>query len=324
LISGERDGIFIPIPQYPLYSAAITLQGGSQVGYYLKEDKAWGTSVQELEHAHSYAIQHGIVPKALVSINPGNPTGQVLTAENMKEIIDFCWRMKMVLLADEVYQENVYVKDVKSFHSYKKVLMSMGPKYKDLELISFHSVSKGFIGECGHRGGYLEAWNIDPEVKAQIYKLASINLSSNTPGQLLMSLMTRPPKQGEESYPLYAQERDNILNSLKRRAEKLTKFFNSLEGVSCNSAEGAMYAFPKISLSQKAIEAAKEQHKAPDTFYSLNLLESTGVVVVPGSGFGQRDGTFHFRTTFLPPEKKIDSVMEKMGKFHANFMTKYK
>ena len=79
--------------------------------------------------------------------------------------------------------------------------------------------------------------------------------------------------------------------------------FNELEGITCNEAEGAMYLFPRITLPQKAIDAAKKKGQAPDAFYTMELLNATGVCVVPGSGFGQVKGTWHFRSTFLPPEK---------------------
>lgn len=137
--------------------------------------------------------------------------------------MDFCFRKHIVLMADEVYQENVYVKD-KPFVSFKKVLFEMGSKYSDnLELASFHSVSKGFIGECGKRGGYMELVNFDADVKAEVYKLASIGLCPNTIGQLVVDLMVNPPKEGEESYPLYKKERDAIYDSLRRRANLLTE-----------------------------------------------------------------------------------------------------
>jgi len=199
----------------------------------------------------------------------------------------------------------------------------MGPKYENFELVSFHSVSKGFTGECGQRSGYLEALNFSSEAKAQLYKLASVSLCPNTGGQVLMSLMVNPPKEGDPSYSLYIKERDDIYESLKRRAIKLTNFLNTLEGVTCNTAQGAMYAFPQIRLPPKAVEAAKLIGKTPDNLYVLSMLEETGIVVVPGSGFGQKDGTYHFRTTFLPQEDKIDLVMERMKVFHSNFLKKY-
>jgi alanine transaminase len=84
-----------------------------------------------------------------------------------------------------------------------------------------------------------------------------------------------------------------------------------------------MYAFPQIRLPAKAVKAAEALKKRPDEFYAIQLLDETGVCVVPGSGFGQKDGTYHFRTTFLPQEDKIQIVLDKVGKFHAKFMKQY-
>ncbi|KYQ93252.1 alanine transaminase [Tieghemostelium lacteum] len=324
LINGRTDGIMIPIPQYPLYSATIELYNGTQLGYYLNEENGWSLEVSELERSYQDAVSRGIKPRALVIINPGNPTGQSLDYENMKGIIEFCYRNKLVLLADEVYQENVYVKEQKPFVSFKKVAKDMGGFYSSMEMVSFHSVSKGFVGECGKRGGYMELNGFLPEIRSEIYKLASIGLCPNVIGQLVVDLMVRPPVQGEPSYDLYIQERDSIYNSLKRRAFALNKALNSLEGVTCNPSEGAMYAFPQIRLPTKAVEHAKSIKKSPDTFYCISLLEETGIVTVPGSGFGQRDGTYHFRTTFLPSEEAIEGVCKKMSDFHAKFMNKYR
>ena len=99
---------------------------------------------------------------------------------------------------------------------------------------------------------------------------------------------------------------------------------NNLEGIECNPAEGAMYIFAKIKLPNKFIAKAKELNKEPDTLYSLELLEHTGVCVVPGNGFGQDEGTFHFRATFLPEEKEFDGFIASIKEFHTTFMKKYK
>ena len=115
-----------------------------------------------------------------------------------------------------------------------------------------------------------------------------------------------------------------IFESLRRRATKVVAALNSLEGVTCNDCEGAMYAFPRIELPSAAVEAATAKDLAPDTFYAVELLDATGICVVPGSGFGQEDGTFHLRTTFLPPEDKMDEVNDRMKVFHEKFMDKYR
>lgn len=321
---GINDGVLTPIPQYPLYSALITLLNGSFVPYYLDEGKSWSCTTNTLTEALNEAKSKGITTRALVVINPGNPTGQVLPVEAMQAVVSWCKENEICLMADEVYQENIWKPDAK-FVSFRKVAKDMNAfdGEKCLQLISFHSISKGFTGECGLRGGYFEVQGIPADVKAQILKLASINLCSGTIGQIATGLMVNPPQMGEESYDSYESEKNAILTSMKRRAVLISEALNQLDGVSCNPIEGAMYAFPTVTLPAGAIEAAAAQGTEPDAMYAMELLENTGIVVVPGSGFGQVPGTFHFRTTILPPEDKMEDVVTLLGKFHANFLKKY-
>ncbi|XP_077240884.1 alanine aminotransferase 2-like [Tasmannia lanceolata] len=322
LLRSEKDGILCPIPQYPLYSASITLHGGTLVPYYLNEATGWGLEISEVKKQLEAAQSKGITVRALVVINPGNPTGQVLAEDNQREIVEFCKKEGLVLLADEVYQENIYV-DNKKFNSFKKISRSMGYGEEDIALVSFHSVSKGYYGECGKRGGYMEVTGFSADVREQIYKIASVNLCSNISGQILASLIMNPPKVGDESFESYSAEKDGILSSLARRAKTLEDAFNSLEGVTCNKAEGAMYLFPRLYLPQKAIEAAEAVKTAPDAFYARRLLNATGIVVVPGSGFGQVPGTWHIRCTILPPEDKIPAIVSLVTTFHESFMSEF-
>ena len=168
LLTGEggagKAGIMIPVPQYPLYSAAISEFSAYPIRYYLNEEKGWSLDVSELDRALSEA-KSKCKPKAIVVINPGNPTGQVLTKENIENVIKFAHKNRLFILADEVYQHNIYAKG-SEFFSFKKVLMDMGAPYNTMELASFMSASKGFMGECGYRGGYAEVINLDPEVCA--------------------------------------------------------------------------------------------------------------------------------------------------------------
>eukprot|EP00834_Sanchytrium_tribonematis_P001215 NODE_27_length_39007_cov_1.590650.p30 type:complete len:135 gc:universal NODE_27_length_39007_cov_1.590650:35651-35247(-) len=111
--------------------------------------------------------------------------------------------------------------------------------------------------------------------------------------------------------------------SLKRRSQKLVTSLNKLPGVKCNPAEGAMYVFVKLEFPEKFIKEAQQIKKHPDTLYCLQLLEKTGVCVVPGNGFGQLPGTFHFRSTFLPPEDQFDQFLNYFTSFHLQFMKDY-
>lgn len=170
----------------------------------------------------------------------------------------------------------------------------------------------------------MEVTGIDNDIKDQLYKVASVNLCSNISGQILASLVMNPPKSGDESFELFFAERDSILSSLARRAKTLVDALNQLEGVTCNEAEGAMYVFPRIHLPQKAIKAAEAVNMVPDAFYCQRLLEATGIVVVPGSGFGQVPGTWHFRSTILPQEDKMPAIVSRLTTFHQKFMEEFR
>ncbi|HAF96186.1 MAG: aminotransferase class I/II [Elusimicrobia bacterium GWC2_51_8] len=327
LTRSDSDGYMIPIPQYPLYSATIALYGAKQIDYLLDEEDSWQLNEGELTRSIEAARKGGVSPVAIVVINPGNPTGAVLSKENIAMIIRFAKKHGLSILADEVYQENVYTEKLR-FHSFAKVMCETGET--GVTLFSFHSVSKGFLGECGHRGGYLEARNIPGDVYAELIKLQSIGLCANVSGQLVTYLMAAPPEKGDESFDLYVKERDAILREMKEKAEILGKGLNEIEGMRIDIPRGAMYAFVKFDLPHpKGVDLVKmppeerlKYEAARDFQYCLSLLEETGICVVPGSGFGQRPGTLHFRTTFLPPKEDIMALVENMKKFHASYTAK--
>ena len=259
LVRTARDGIMIPKPQYPLYSAAITMVGGRAVYYSLAEEAGWTTSWAELERAYAEAVAEGTAVRALAMINPGNPVGAVLSEAAVAELICFAAAKGMVVLADEVYQLNVYAEG-SAFYSCKQVLRKLqegvlqppelargapacgAAELAATQLISFHSTSKGLIGECGQRGGYLEMVGFSDATRAQFTKVAATSLSSGTIGQCFVGMMVKGPKEGEPSYALFAQESADIMAGLKRRALQATAALNDLEGVSCQPIEGAMCA----------------------------------------------------------------------------------
>jgi hypothetical protein len=119
------SGVMIPIPQYPLYTASIALRKGNAVNYYLDEENGWSIDIDHLEESLANAKEGGINVRGFVLINPGNPTGQVLSREAMHEVVNFCSRNKLVLMADEVYQENVY-DDNAEFVSAKRAAFETG------------------------------------------------------------------------------------------------------------------------------------------------------------------------------------------------------
>ncbi len=322
LCANEKTGILVPIPQYPLYTASLSILNAQVVPYYLDESKNWGTDLTTIKASCEKAKAEGVDVRAIVIINPGNPTGASLSEADIRGVIEYAQQEKLVIMADEVYQTNVFVGEFHSFKSVLRQLQKENPgKYDTVELASLHSVSKGMVGECGHRGGYFELVGFDPKVQEEIYKFVSITLCAPVIGQCLVQLMVDPPKEGQPSYELYKREYDFIFNNLKERATALHRAFEQMEGVQCDQPQGSMYLFPTIQVPAGAVAAAKAAGRTADEFYCLELLKHTGVCVVPGSGFGQLDGTLHFRTTFLAPGTEwVGNVV----KFHQEFMEKFR
>jgi aspartate/methionine/tyrosine aminotransferase len=173
----------------------------------------------------------------------------------------------------------------------------------------------------------MEFRNIPDDVMAEMAKLQSIALCSNVPGQLATYVMVAPPRPGEASHATYAEERDGVIAQLKKKAELLDKGINAIEGMSLAMPQGAMYGFvrfelppePGADVATMTPEERRAYEGTRDTAYCLALLEETGICVVPGSGFGQRPGTFHFRTTFLPPMDEIAALVANLRTFHESY-----
>ena len=243
--------------------------------------------------------------------NPGMPPPCFLRVplESIQEILTFAKRNSLVILADEVYQENVYGA---AFVTFAKALGA-----QDVPLFSLHSISKGFYGECGHRGGYLEVRN-PPKVEGAdldfvdlLLKQASVSLCANTAGQILVFLMVSPPAEGSQPYAEFLQQKQQILGELHEKATMVREAFTQMEGVECFGKTGAMYLFPRLN---------KLPEGTDDFDYCMALLEKPGLCVVNGSGFGQKGGTSHLRIAFLPPKDQLAKVLPQWIKFHNDYV----
>ena len=162
---------------------------------------------------------------------------------------------------------------------------------------------------------------IPEDVNDIFFKMASSKLCSNASGQAMVSLMCRGPKRGDVSYESHEREKIALFDSLKQRASVVSQGLDNIPGFACQPATGAMYAFPSVQMPSGAIKAAQEMDMSPDTLYALELLQTTGICVVPASGFGQKAGRFGFRTTFLSPE--MESVVEDIKHHYEEFCNKY-
>jgi len=311
LITDPKDGIMIPIPQYPLYSATIRRCGGTQVNYYPDEERDWALDKNELERAYNDAVKQGVQIKAIVVINPANPTGAILDRESVNHVIQFAGEKEIAIISDEVYQENLYGAEFISFAS--------AVKGTDVPLFSLHSASKGFYGECGHRGGYMEARNL-PKVLGNdlpfidiLFKQASVNLCSNTVGQSMMFMISNPPEPGSDPYQQHITEKQSVLDDLFEKAMMVKDAFKEMDGVECFGKIGAMYLFPRLN---------KLPEGTGDFEYCMNLLETTGLTTVNGSGFGQKPGTNHLRFAFLPQKEMLIKVLPEWIDFHNNYINR--
>lgn len=322
LVNGEsspRTGVLTPVPSHCTTTSCIVSLGGVVVPYFLTEEQGWNLQVEELQRALDSA--KGVCnPVALYVINPGNPSSQVQSRESMQEVIRFVAEKRLVLLADEVYQDFVFG-EKSEFISYKRVLAEMGPPLSDtVELASFHSASKGLMGECGLRGGYVELVNLDPAVMTHIHTLFTTDSCASVFGQIALDLMINPPQPGDPSYPLYAEETDRIRTSLAHNVKRVYEVFNSLPGFCCQPVTGGVFAFPRLFLPPKAIQTAKKIGMQPDTFYCLRLLEEAGVFILPGYEFEQKEDTFHIRLCIISPEGTMEEVLRRISSFHTDFM----
>ncbi|KAI3835473.1 hypothetical protein MKX03_034563 [Papaver bracteatum] len=244
------------------------------------------------------AKSKGITVRSLVVINPAiQSAGIVLAEENQRAIVEF------------YKKENLFPKNMSSSlpHSFDQL--------DYLFIYKFH-----YHGECEKRGAYMEVTGFSPKVREHIYKVASVNLCSNISEKNLASLVMNPPKVRDETFESYSAEKNGILSSLAKACQgnwltdesyALEDAFNKLEGVTCNKAEGAMYLFPPTKT-------------APDAFYAKRLLEATGIVVVPGYGFGHVPGTWHISFIILPQEEKIPAIITRLTYFHQAFMAEFR
>ncbi|HPB99054.1 MAG TPA: hypothetical protein PKW66_24225, partial [Polyangiaceae bacterium] len=155
-------------------------------------------------------------------------------------------------------------------------------------------------------------------------------LCANVSGQLVTYLMVAFSKPGDASHELYVCERDSILRDLKEKATLLGQGIQQVPGMFVDIPQGAMYAFvrfelphkPGVDPTQMSADQREKYEAERDNAYCLALLEETGICVVPGSGFGQRAGTLHFRTTFLPPRDEMEDLVKHLGGFHVRYVEK--
>ena len=284
LVDAE-DEVLIPLPTYPLYTAVLAKLGARAVFYKTDPTNGW---LPDLDHIRSLVSSK---TRALVAINPNNPTGAIYPEATQRAMLELASSHGFVLLADEVYGDL----------GYDGPVPPMGLLDPEAPFISFSSLSKAYLAP-GWRAGWM-AVGANPrmdEVLAAIKKLADGRVCSNGPMQAAILAALSDDRSHLQVFT----------KALRQRAELTSASLNAIDGIQCVTPSAAFYAMPQVSLP-----AGKT-----DEDYVLGLLRSTGVLCVYGSGFGlPAEGGF-FRVVFLADPKELTEIYELISTFTNQFL----
>ena len=284
------DELLLPMPDYPLWTAATSLSGGTPVHYLCDEANGWMPNLLD--------IRAKITPrtKAIVVINPNNPTGVMYSDELLTGIVELAREHGLVILADEVYDKVLY-EGIK--HTAIASLSS------DVLTLTFNSLSKSYRS-CGYRAGWLV---VSGDKRAASDYIEGLNMLSN------MKLCSNVPGQWAIQTALGGYQSINDLTCeggrLRRQRDLAYELITAIPGVSCVKPVAALYMFPKLDPVMYPIK--------DDRQFFLELLRETRVMLVQGTGFNWPDPD-HFRIVFLPHE---DDLREAIGRI-ANFLASYR
>lgn len=284
-IVDEGEEVLVPSPTYPLYTAVLAKIGAQPAYYRTDHTNHW---LPDLDHIRSL-----INPKtrALVVINPNNPTGAIYPESMYRELIELAEAHGLVILADEVYGDLAYDGSVPP----------MAALDNDAPIISYSSLSKAYLAP-GWRAGWMAVGSsprLDPALAA-IKKLADGRLCSPGPMQYAVTAALT----GDRSHQV------SFRKALRARAELTTTRLNQIPGMSCVAPRGAFYAMPKVELPKGKT----------DVDYVLGLLRAKGILVVYGSGFGTAPEDGFFRVVFLASPAELGAIYEDMADFTKTFL----
>jgi len=284
------ENVLLPRPGYSVYNGEMNFLGAEINQYDLDEEKNWEVDVESLRKNVNEKT------KAIVVINPSNPTGGIISKKNLQTIIGVAAEHELPIISDETYDQIIF--DEEEF-------IPMASLSKDVPVISLGGISKSYLAS-GFRGGWI--YKHDPNRALDDYfeaikKLCRLRLSNVGAAQLAIEAALNGPQKHIKDY----------VATLQKRRDYAFKRISEIEGLSCVKPKGAFYCFPKIEFP---IESDKE--------FCLSLLKEKGVLVVFGSGFGQKEGTHHFRIVFLPPEETLNEAFDKIEEFIKEKYTKQK
>ncbi|BBF83866.1 aspartate aminotransferase [Aquitalea magnusonii] len=284
------DEVLVPAPDYPLWTAAVSLAGGKALHYVCDEEQGWFPSIDD--------IRAKITPntRAIVVINPNNPTGAVYPPALLQQIVDLARQHQLIIYADEIYDKVLY-DEVK--HT------SIASLVPDLLVVTFNGLSKNYRA-CGYRAGWMILCGEKKHARDYIEglnMLASMRLCANVPAQFAI----------QTALGGYQSIDDLVAPSgrLARQRDLAHKLLTDIPGVTCVKPQGALYLFPR--LDPKIYPISDDQQ------FILELLQEEKVLLVQGSGFNWI-APDHFRVVFLP---NSDDLIEAIGRI-ARFLARYR
>ena len=286
------DEVLIPSPDYPLWTACVNLSGGKAVHYICDEESDWYPDLQDMESKITCKT------KALVIINPNNPTGALYPKELLEKIVDIARRHELIIFSDEMYDR--LVMDGEKHIS----IASLAP---DLLCVTFSGLSKSHMA-CGFRVGWM-IFSGNKEIGRSymegVNMLSNMRLCSNVPGQSIIQTALG----GYQSVNEYIVPGGRVYE----QREFICKALNDIPGLSVVKPKAAFYVFPKIDVKKFNIH--------DDQQFALDLLREKRVLIVPGSGFNWH-APDHFRIVYLPRVEVLDEAMDKVKDFFANYRQK--
>ncbi|MDF5821735.1 pyridoxal phosphate-dependent aminotransferase [Corynebacterium felinum] len=286
----DGDEVLIPAPDYPLWTAATSLAGGKPVHYLCDEEDDWNPSIDDIKAKVTDKT------KAIVVINPNNPTGAVYSPQVLQQIVDVAREHDLLILADEIYDRILYDDAVHT---------SIATLCPDLLCITFNGLSKAYR-VAGYRAGWMIVTGPKNHARGFIEGLdllAGTRLCPNVPAQHAIQVALG----GRQSIYELTGNGGRLLRQRNIAWEKL----NEIPGVSCVKPMGALYAFPKLDLDYYDIH--------DDAQFMLDLLRAEKILMVQGTGFNW-DKPDHFRVVTLPWPSELAEAIERLG----NFLSSYK
>ncbi len=282
-LAEEGDDVLTPAPGYPLYTAVLAKLKVRENPYLLDEANGWQPDLADI------AARIGPRTRAIVLINPNNPTGSVCSRETLLGVLKLAREHGLVVFADEIYDKLLYA---------GQTHVSIASLDPDAPVVTFNGVSKSYLAP-----GWRIGWGVvsgdqavvGPFVEA-MNKILRARLCANSPMQFAIV----PALEGPQDHlPV-------VIAKMERRAELTWRLLNAIPGISCVKPRAAFYAFPKVAVQD-------------DFAFVKDLLAATGVVVVHGSGFRQAPGTQHFRVVYLPPEPVLEKAYAALAEFMGGY-----